>query len=58
MLPKNSLRNHFMNRLKIYPDEEHPFGPNILKCYDESTSLEKVLDKIQASEQQLIKDSI
>ncbi|KAJ3092213.1 54S ribosomal protein L23, mitochondrial [Quaeritorhiza haematococci] len=38
MLPKNNLRKVWMSRLKIFPDEEHPYKENILKMYDQPTA--------------------
>jgi large subunit ribosomal protein L13 len=34
MLPKNTLRDRRIERLLVFPDSEHPYGPNILKRYD------------------------
>ncbi|CEH13790.1 50s ribosomal protein l13 [Ceraceosorus bombacis] len=34
MLPKNRLRDRRLERLKIFPDEEHPYEANIIKRYD------------------------
>ncbi|CAD6885715.1 unnamed protein product [Tilletia controversa] len=34
MLPKNKLRERRLDRLKIFPDEEHPYKSNILTRYD------------------------
>ena len=34
MLPKNNLRRLWMNRLKLFAEEEHPYTSNIFKCYD------------------------
>ncbi|TPX49429.1 hypothetical protein SeMB42_g01568 [Synchytrium endobioticum] len=31
MLPKNNLRHVWMSRLKIFPDDQHPYGANIMK---------------------------
>ncbi len=47
-LPKNNLRKLQMSRLKVFPDEDHPFKDNILKDYEtefkqklEATIIEK-----------------
>ncbi|PWN95810.1 60S ribosomal protein L23 [Tilletiopsis washingtonensis] len=34
MLPKNKLRDRRLERLKIFPDEAHPYAANIVKRYD------------------------
>lgn len=34
MLPKNTLRDRRLERLKIFVGEEHPFQQNITKRYD------------------------
>ncbi|CAG8450388.1 9275_t:CDS:2 [Diversispora eburnea] len=34
MLPKNRLRDVRLERLKIFPDENHPYEANIIKNYD------------------------
>jgi ribosomal protein L13 len=34
MLPKNRLRRILMKRLKVFPDDDHPYESNIFKCYD------------------------
>ncbi|KAJ3272161.1 54S ribosomal protein L23, mitochondrial [Terramyces sp. JEL0728] len=34
MLPKNNLRKVLMNRLLIFPEEQHPHKANIFKCHD------------------------
>ncbi|KAE8214967.1 hypothetical protein CF327_g1698 [Tilletia walkeri] len=34
MLPKNKLRERRLDRLKIFPDEDHPYKSNILTRYD------------------------
>jgi ribosomal protein L13 len=39
MLPKNRLRRVLMRRLKVFPDEEHPYKDNILKSYDPNDPL-------------------
>ncbi|KAJ3311772.1 54S ribosomal protein L23, mitochondrial [Boothiomyces sp. JEL0838] len=39
MLPKNNLRKVLMNRLLIFPDEDHPHKANIFKCHDPADPL-------------------
>ena len=34
MLPKNKLRQRRLERLKVYPGEQHPYEQNIFKRYD------------------------
>ncbi|KAK0547664.1 54S ribosomal protein L23, mitochondrial [Tilletia horrida] len=34
MLPKNKLRQRRLDRLKIFPGEEHPYTSNIARRYD------------------------
>src|SRR5690349_21597911 len=34
MLPKNRLRDVRLERLRIFPDENHPYEANIIKNYD------------------------
>jgi large subunit ribosomal protein L13 len=34
MLPKNKLRQRRLERLKIFPGEDHPYSANILTRYD------------------------
>lgn len=42
MLPKNKLRDRRLERLLVFPDNEHPYAQNILKRYDlEPFSLER-----------------
>jgi large subunit ribosomal protein L13 len=41
MLPKNRLRRIMMKRLKVFPDEEHPYGMNIFKVHDQEDPLYK-----------------
>ncbi|KAJ3214876.1 54S ribosomal protein L23, mitochondrial [Clydaea vesicula] len=48
MLPKNNLRKVFMNRLKVFPDEDHPYTANILKHHD--VEYERLLEKISKQE--------
>jgi len=36
MLPKNRLRDVRLERLKIFPDENHPYDANIMKVYDQT----------------------
>ena len=33
-LPKNKLRDRRLERLRVYPEDEHPHAQNILKRYD------------------------
>ena len=33
MLPKNKLRDRRLERLKIYPNDAHPYEANIIKRY-------------------------
>lgn len=35
MLPKNKLRPRFMNRLKIFPDDKHPYTQNLAKYLED-----------------------
>lgn len=37
MLPKNNLRHVQMKRLLVFPDDQHPYGENILKLYEKDT---------------------
>ncbi|SOV08324.1 probable MRPL23 - mitochondrial ribosomal protein, large subunit [Ustilago sp. UG-2017a] len=34
MLPKNTLRDRRLERLKIFDGEEHPYAQNVIKRYD------------------------
>jgi hypothetical protein len=34
-LPKNELRKIHMSRLKIFPDEFHPYEKNLFKVHDQ-----------------------
>ena len=34
MLPKNKLRDRRLERLLVFPDNEHPYAENILRRYD------------------------
>ncbi|KDN36142.1 60S ribosomal protein L23 [Tilletiaria anomala UBC 951] len=34
MLPKNTLRDRRLERLKVFPDDAHPYTQNITKRYD------------------------
>ncbi|CAG8616601.1 15175_t:CDS:2, partial [Acaulospora colombiana] len=36
MLPKNRLREVRLERLKIFPDENHPYDANIIKIYGQT----------------------
>ena len=35
MLPKNRLRDDRLNRLLIFPEQDHPYAQNILKAHRE-----------------------
>ncbi len=41
MLPKNNLRKIYMSRLKVFPDEHHPYVRNIIKHYDEGLNIKE-----------------
>lgn len=45
MLPKNKLRDRRLERLKVFPENEHPYAKNVLKRYDL-----KPFDKLRESE--------
>jgi hypothetical protein len=34
MLPKNKLRKHRLNRLKVFQGDTNPYEPNLIKRYD------------------------
>ncbi|CAG8601152.1 28120_t:CDS:2 [Dentiscutata erythropus] len=45
MLPKNRLRYRRLNRLFIFPDDNHPYEKNILKFYDHTLNELSLSDK-------------
>lgn len=54
MLPKNKLRERRLERLRIFPDHEHPYEQNILKRYDlqprRQSAVLSALDEAQQQE--------
>lgn len=41
-LPKNEMRQKIMYRLKVFPDEDHPFKDNIFRDYTDGKDTPKV----------------
>ena len=40
MLPKDKLRPNRINRLLIFPDDQHPYAQNIAKFYEDPDLME------------------
>jgi hypothetical protein len=57
MLPKNKLRQRRLDRLLIFPDEEHPHALNITRHYDLGESVEEALERVLRREDLAAVDS-
>lgn len=55
MLPKNNLRKLHMKRLLVFPDEDHPYGLNILKHYDKEYEA-RLQEQMERAEEELIRE--
>merc|ERR1712093_372993 len=53
MLPKNKLRERRLERLRVFPDDVHPYEQNILKRYDlEPNTQSPILKELNQVQQQ------